>query len=94
MSEAELYREKQRQCLRLIRATTDQTAIEGMTALAAEFEAKAQAAEGGSAAGITDGTSAAASAFEPVEATGSPVLQATGGDATLIATTSEAPTQS
>ena len=45
MDQASYYLEKVRQCRRLIRSINDERAIEGLTALAQEFEAKAKAAQ-------------------------------------------------
>lgn len=42
---AEYYFEKAKQCRRLIRAINDDRAIEGLTAMAEEFEAKGKAAQ-------------------------------------------------
>ncbi len=57
MTEAEHFWEKQRRCLRLASAIDAGQAREGIMALAAEYEAKAQAAEaeGRSAALLGDG---------------------------------------
>ena len=45
MDTVSYYSEKARQCRRLTRATNDERAIEGLTALAEEFQAKAKAAQ-------------------------------------------------
>ena len=52
MGQIAYFLEKARQCRRLTRATNDERTIEGLTALAEEFDAKAKAAE---AAGRTVG---------------------------------------
>jgi hypothetical protein len=45
MTTAQYFLEKARQCRRLARATNDDRTIEGLSALADEFDAKAKAAE-------------------------------------------------
>ena len=44
MDDSMYYSEKARQCRRLVRATNDERTIQGLTAMAEEFEAKAKAA--------------------------------------------------
>lgn len=44
MNEDAYFAEKARQCRRLARATNDERAIQGLSALAEEFESKARAA--------------------------------------------------
>ena len=45
---AAYYLEKARQCRRLLRATNDERASQGLSAMADEFEAKAKAAQASS----------------------------------------------
>ena len=45
MDQVAYFQEKARQCRRLARVTNDDRTIEGLTALAEEFDAKAKAAE-------------------------------------------------
>ena len=45
MEDAAYFAEKAQQCRRLVRATNDSRTIEGLTAMAAEFDAKAKSAE-------------------------------------------------